>query len=567
MTAAATAAFFLAGAAVAQEPAPKPAAKGVWFADATDEAGLGSFQEVNGNPEKPHISGANGAGVALFDYDGDGDLDVFFVNGSFLGGLPAGRTATNHLFRNLGGGRFEDVTVAAGLDSHSAFGQGCAVADVNGDDRPDLFVTNVGSNALYVNRGDGTFTDVAAKAGVASPGFNSGATLFDYDRDGDLDLYVSRYTTLEPGTVEHGPSNILMSEWKGQRVVKGPHGLDPGQHSLYRNNGDLTFTDVTQESGIGAAVASFGFEPLTLDFDDDGDSDLFVANDSMANYLWRNNGDGTFTDCALIAGVAFNSYGRPQSNMGVSGDDFDDDGLPDLFITTFSDDAKTLFRNGGKDWFTDVSVKAGLGGSEVFRALSWGTSLFDADNDGDRDLFIANGHVYPEADKVGDGYSFGQKNFLFLQGPAGRFQNVGERAGPAFQVARSSRGSAVGDLDDDGDLDIVVNNLSAKPTLLRNESAPRGHFVSVRLRGKGLNRSAIGARAVLTAGGRRQFREVRASGSYLSHEDLRLHFGIGDATKADALEVRWPDGSVETVAAPPCDRGCVVEQGKGRVER
>ena len=553
----------------AARPASPEAAKAqeIWFDDATESSGLGAFVQVNGDPAKNHITGTNGGGLALFDGDGDGDLDVFFVSGSRLGGMPKGEAASNRLFRNLGGGRFEDATEAAGLDSHGAFGQGCAVADVDGDGRLDLFVANIGRNCLYLQTTAGRFTECAEAWGVAGGGWNNGAAFFDYDRDGDLDLYVSRYITLEPGAIEHGPTHLPMSEWKGQKVFKGPHELTPAPDSLYRNDGRGKFTEVTQEAGMAGAVPSFGFEPITLDFDDDGDVDLFVANDSMANFLWRNDGDGKFTDVALMAGVAYNPNGRPQSNMGVAAEDFDDDGRTDLFITTFSDDAKTLFKNGGKESFTDVSLRSGLGGAEVFRALSWGTSLFDVDNDGDLDLFVANGHTYPQADLVGGGYAYGQKNFLFVQASPGRFKNVSEAAGPAFQVKLPSRGSAVGDVDDDGDLDIVVNHLDAKPTLLRNDSAKHGHWVSVLVRGQGMNRSAIGARVTLVAADRRRFREIRSSGSFLSHEDLRAHFGLGDATKADRIEVRWPDGSVEVVEAPPVDRTIVVEQGKGRVEK
>jgi hypothetical protein len=535
------------------------------FADVTEKSGV-AFT-CKGGSGRLLILDTMGSGLAVADFDGDGDDDLYLLTGSQLDPYEKGQRApSNRLYRNDGKLHFTDVTAESGtgLDGWSF---GATAGDYDGDGDLDLFVTRFGADVLLRNDGSLHFTDVTAAAGVGDPRWGSGATFFDYDRDGDLDLYVSRYITLEPGAIEHGPTHLPMSEWKGQKVFKGPHELTPAPDSLYRNDGRGKFTEVTQEAGMAGAVPSFGFEPITLDFDDDGDVDLFVANDSMANFLWRNDGDGKFTDVALMAGVAYNPNGRPQSNMGVAAEDFDDDGRTDLFITTFSDDAKTLFKNGGKESFTDVSLRSGLGGAEVFRALSWGTSLFDVDNDGDLDLFVANGHTYPQADLVGGGYAYGQKNFLFVQATPGRFKNVSEAAGPAFQVKLPSRGSAVGDVDDDGDLDIVVNHLDAKPTLLRNDSAKRGHWVSVRVRGQGMNRSAIGARVTLVAAERRRFREIRSSGSFLSHEDLRAHFGLGDATKADRIEVRWPDGSVEAVEAPPVDRTIVVEQGKGRVEK
>ncbi|MEM7356445.1 MAG: CRTAC1 family protein, partial [Acidobacteriota bacterium] len=512
---------------------------------------------------------ATGAGVALFDYDQDDDLDVFLINGSRIGGFARGQEPTNRLFRNEGDGTaFVDVTASSGLESHGAWGQGCAVADIDGDGRLDLYVTNYERNALYLNRGDGTFEDIATRVGLDVAAWSTGAAFLDYDRDGDLDLYVANFVRYDEVIAAYEGREWLTHDWKGLRVASGPMGLPAASDRLFRNDSrgpksDLVFTDVTADMGIAAPEPSYGFQPMVGDIDGDGFVDLFVANDSRPNFLWRNQAGASFRNDALALGVAYDRGGQDQACMGVAFEDHDGDGALDLFVTNFADELNTLYVADGNGFFHDDTAAAGLVGPATHSNLAWGTFFFDAENDGDLDLFVANGHVYPQVESLEGRESYVQINELFEKTPNGRFREVSGQAGPGFAVAQVSRGAAYGDLDNDGDLDLVINNLDEAPTVLRNESPATGRWLQVRLRGRGLNRSAIGARVRVEAAGRSTSRTVRSSASYLSHHDLRLHFGLGAADAVNRILVAWPDGSREVFAGGEVDRLAIIEQGTG----
>ena len=560
--------------------ADRPARQGpaVHFVDMAGEVGLDAFRQVSGDADKMYLPASTGAGVALFDADLDGDLDVFLVNGSRIGGFEPGHEPTNRLFLNLGrGAAFRDVTAASGLASHGAWGQGVAVADVDGDGLPDLYVTNYGGpNALYLHRGvgaDGTvaFEEVAAGAGVATEKWSTGAAFFDYDRDGDLDLYVANFVRYDRVLAAYEGREWITHTWKGQIVMSGPMGLPAAADQLFRNDGETAgrpvFTEVTEEMGIAEVEASYGFQPMLGDYDGDGWLDLFVANDSRPNFLWRNLEGRTFRETALAVGVAYDRSGDSQACMGVAFEDHDGDGDLDLFVTNFADDFNTLYVGDGDGFFHDDTLAAGLVGARTQSNLAWGTFFFDADNDGDLDVFVANGHVYPQVDEVSGPETYAQANELFEKTARGRFQDISTRAGPGLASAKVSRGAAFGDLDDDGDLDIVINNFDDSPTVLRNDSRSAGNWLKVRLRGRGRNLSAIGARVRLEAGGLRHSRYVRSSDSFLSHHDPRLHFGLGDADAVDRLSVDWPDGTSEEVGGAGAGVLVVIEQGRGIVSK
>ena len=548
-------------------PAPRPKFSGrpwnVHFEDMAQRAGLIHPVVFGEDNVKRYIVEANGPGIAFYDYDHDGWLDVLVVNGTRREGFPNGREPTNHLYQNNRDGTFTDVTAKAGL-ARTGWGYGVCVGDYDNDGHDDLFLTYYGQNALYHNNGDGTFTEVTAKAGLASPRprFNTGCAFVDYDRDGYLDLFVSRYLEIDINKAPGGPSRYCT--FRGIPVNCGPLGLPQESCSLYHNNGDGTFTEVTEKAGISKAGKRYGLAVVALDYNNDGWPDLFVADDSSPNLLLRNNRDGTFTDVAMEAGAAVNGDGQEQANMGVAVGDCDVDGWLDIFATHFSDDTPILYHNVKGEFFDDVTTAAGL--AVETRYVGWGAGLADFDNDGWLDLFEVNGTVYPEVEKVISDYRFKMPREVFRNLGDGSFEEVSERSGAAVLEAHSSRGCAFGDFDNDGKLEILIANLGEPPSLLKNTAPNTNHWLSVKLEGTGSNRSAIGARITLTAGGRKQIREVTSGGSYISQSDLRQHFGLGASERIDELKIRWPAGETESIGKLDADRFVTIQEGKAVIE-
>jgi len=517
-------------------------APGPRFVDVAAQAGLKTVLYCGG-PDKDHILESVGTGCAFVDYDGDGRLDVYLVNAWALDEHPS-RVRTkgrNALYRNRGDGTFEDVTDRAKVGDES-WGCGVCAGDYDNDGRVDLYVTNFGPNRLYRNRGDGTFEQVAERAGVADAGWGAGSAFFDADGDGDLDLYVAHYID---ATMDDVLSARRTSVWREKvKVLAGPFGLRGGRDRFFRNNGDGTFRDATDLAGMTDTAESYGLGVLAADLDLDGDIDVFVANDSNPNFLYRNNGDGTFTEIGSWSGAGLNGNGVAQAGMGVDAADFDGDGRPDIIVTTFAQDSATLFHNEGDLLFQDASVAIGLRAIS-YNALKWGCAFFDFDLDADIDLVIANGHIYPQVDQAPElNEKYCQLPFL-LRNDQGRLTDVSRQAGPGMQRAVSARGLAVGDYDDDGDLDVLITVMDSPPLLLRNDTPRNGHWFKLRL----LNRHgspAIGARAVVSAGGKTQARELRSGSSHQSQHALELHYGLGSAAKVDLIEVYWP-GKHKTV--------------------
>jgi len=531
----------------------------IQFVDAAEQAGL-TLLNVCGGESKDYIVEVNGNGAALFDYDNDGDLDALIVNGSTLPGMRRGGDPMVALFRNDGTGRFDDVTGPSEVRARG-WGMGACVADYDNDGFQDAYVTAFGPNVLLRNNGDGTFTDSTARAGVGDARWSTNCAFGDYDRDGHLDLYVSNYLTFREGAV---PSRGTSSgcSYAGLDVMCGPKGLDGEADVLYRNKGDGTFTDVTRAAGI-VDPGLYGFGVVFSDLDGDGWPDVFVANDSVPNLLFRNNRNGTFSETGLASGLALSGDGKPQAGMGADAADYDGDGRLDIFVTHFSGDYNTLYQNSAAGFFTDVSHQAGV----VPRSLSylgWGTGFGDFDNDGLLDLFVANGHVYPQVDAARGGSTYRQCNQLFRNAGNGRFREVTEDPGGGLAIEKSSRGAALGDLDNDGDLDVLVINMNDRPTLLRNDTGSGNRWVTVKLVATGGNRDAIGARAWMEQDGRFQIADVRSGGSYLSHNDMRLHFGLGARTAVPPLIVQWPDGAVERFEGLASNAIQTVQQGRGQ---
>ena len=555
----------LAGGLVpAQEPTASESAKATLanFIDIGEKAGLTMTNVFGGVDTKKYIIETTGTGIAIFDYDNDGWPDIFIVNGTTLEGFPADKSPTNHLYHNNHDGTFTDVTEKAGLVA-TGWGQGVCVGDYDNDGWEDLFVTYYGKNRLYHND-RGVFTEVAENAGVAGSGkaWGTGCAFIDFNRDGHLDLFVANYVDFNLSTALT-PGEGTSCTWKGVPVMCGPRGLRGSKNILYENRGDGTFADVTTKAHIDRTNGHFAFSVSTLDFDDDGWPDIYVACDSAPSILYHNHRDGTFTDVAVMAGVAFNEDGREQAGMGTTVADYNGDGRLDLFKTNFSDDTPTLYRNDGDGVFSDVTYKAGLGRHSQY--LGWGTMFFDFDNDGWPDLILANGHVYPEVDKYDLGSTYKEQRLLYHNNGNGTFTDVSADAGPGINASSSARGLAVGDLWNDGQLSVLINNVYATPSLLVNSVHSGDHWIAFKTVGTRSNRDGIGARISAKNGERTLVDEVRSGSSYISQNDMRVHFGLGVRAKIDAVQVRWPSGLVEHFDNLSADTIHTLKEGSGKM--
>ena len=531
------------------------------FTDVAEKAGLRAPLIYGPEDHRTYILETVGCGCAFVDYDNDGWLDIFTLSGTRLEGDPAG--ATNRLYKNNRDGTFTDVTVKAGL-MKVGWASAVTVGDYNNDGFDDLFVTYWGQNVLYRNNGDGTFTDVTEKAGLLHAGkrWGSGCAFVDYDRNGNLDLVVANYIELDLARIPK-PGESGFCNWKGIPVNCGPRGLPPGFANLYHNNGDGTFTDVSEKSGFSKIKGAYCMTVAAADFDNDGWPDIYIACDSTPSFLLKNNKDGTFTDIGLESGVALNEDGMEQAGMGLGIGDYALTGSLDILKTHFADDTAVLYKNDGKGGFEDVTNASGLGVET--RYISWGAGMFDFDNDGYPDLFWVTGSVYPEVEKVLPNYPFKSSRIVFRNLKNGRFEELLEQAGPGVVAAHASRGCAFGDFDNDGDIDMLVMNLNEPPSLLRNDVRGDNRWIKVKLIGVTSNRSAIGARVTAHYGGKIQAQEVMSQSSFYSANDLRLHFGLGDVNKVD-LDIRWPNGKLEKIANLDANRLFTIREGKGVIK-
>jgi hypothetical protein len=577
-------------------PAPKGAASpvsgtplGVQFVDVAKDAGLTVETIFGGEHRNKYLLETTGCGVAFFDYDQDDWLDIFLVNGWRLEGFAKGKEPYCHLFKNNRDGTFTDVTIGSGLEHKTGWGQACCVGDYNNDGWNDLFVTYYGQNALYQNNGNGKFTDVTKEAGLLQDRlrWNSGCSFLDYDRDGHLDLFVGNYIDLDlKKTPLPEDANCT---YKGIVVACGPPGLDGGKNLLYRNKGDGTFEDVSQKSGMWGVLGTYALSCAACDLDGDGWPDIYVANDSTSATFYVNQKDGTFKDAAIEAGVAYSPDGKPQAGMGVSVGDFNRDGMPDIVKTNFAGDTDSLYMNLGDGSFDDRTYQAGLGMNT--RLLGWGVSFIDIDNDGWLDILVANGHVYPEVDGTQVDAAYAERKYLYRNLRQGQFEDVSMLGGSGITANVPARGFAIGDYDNDGDLDAVVNCVNAGPQLLRCDSSLNRNWIKIRVVGKKSNRAGIGAKIKVvaktaTTGNREQgtgnreqasgirdqasasetaaltqIEEVKSCNGYYSASDLRIHFGLGEAKKVDLVEIRWPSGQVDTLKDLDANRLYVIEEG------
>lgn len=532
----------------------------IQFVDRAEKAGLKDILWCGDSQAKKYIIETLGTGLALIDYDADSYPDVFAVTASKVEGFPAGQEPTNRLYRNNRDGSFTDVTRQAGL-VRSGWGQGVCAGDFDNDGFDDLYVTYWGHDVLYHNNGKGKFEDVTESAGLGRGDvrWGTGCSFVDYNVDGKLDLFVANYVQFDQKNTPT-PDSPGACKWKGQSVMCGPRGLKGGVNRLFRNDsqpGKIRFTDVSGESRITAPGERYSLSVTTLDYDQDGWPDIYVAVDSQASILYRNNHDGTFTDTGVESGVAYSEDGREQAGMGTAAADFDGDGRLDLVKTNFIDDTPNVYRNNGDGSFTEVTFGAGMGGYTQF--LGWGIAFLDYDNDSWPDVFIVNGHVYPEAKDA----KFHQRRILYRNSGNQKFKDVSADVGPGVISERSGRGLAVGDFDRDGDEDVFIMNMNDRPSLLVNEGGSGNHFLSIRLQGRSANRDGIGARVTVIAGARKQVNEVRSGSTFLSQSDLRLHFGLGSAKTADRIEVDWPGGRKETILNVKADQFVTVSQGAG----
>jgi len=528
------------------------------FTDVAKQAGLTEPVIYGATDSKNYIIEVVGCGVACVDFDNDGWLDLFVLSGTRLESAPSG--ATNRLYKNNRDGTFTDVTAKARL-TRSGWASAVTIGDYDNDGFDDLFITYYGQNVLYHNNGDGTFSDVTEKAGLRQEAvrYGAGCTWIDYDRDGRLDLFVATYLNTTIDKLPK-PGENTDCRWKGVPVNCGPRGLPPGFVQLFHNNGDGTFTDVSRQSGVAAAARSYPMTAVAADYDNDGWPDIYVACDSTPSWLFRNQHDGTFREEALERGVALSEDGVEQAGMGVAVGDYDLDGNLDIFKTHFADDTNVLYRNDGKGYFDDFTIRAGIGVETRF--VGWGAGIVDLDNDGLPDLFLVTGSVYPEVERTLPAYPFRTPRLVFRNLGDGRFEELIEEAGSGVAAAHTSRGCAFGDFDNDGDIDVLVMNMNEPPSLLRNDVSSGGHWLKVLLVGVTSNRSAIGARVTARYGGRTQAQEVTAQSSFYSANDRRLHFGLGAAASAD-LTIRWPNGATEKIPGIEADQLVVIREGAG----
>ncbi len=521
--------------------------------DVTGQTGI-TFRHTDGGAGQRYIVETVSAGLATLDYDSDGLIDVYFVNGAPLKGTVADPPPRNALYRNGGSLQFQDVTAQAGVGD-LGYGLGVAVADYDNDGFPDLYVNNFGPNVFYRNNGDGTFSEVTRETGAMGTAnkVGAGVCFFDIEADGDLDLYVSSYFDFTYDT-------HIRNMWMGHHVYPGPSHYRPVASVLYRNNGDGTFTDISQSAGIAGHLGR-GMGTTCADYDNDGDTDLFVANDSLGNFLFENDGHGRFEEIGALAGVAYNLHGERHGNMGVECADYDNDGWLDVYVTSYQDQWAALYRNDGQGLFDDVTLRTGAG-TGTLPHVTWGAGLVDFDNDGHRDIYIPCGHLYDNVDLFSDSTSYEVRNLLLRNTGRGTFVDVSGQSGDGLRVQRSSRGAAYDDLDNDGDLDVVVQNSRREPTVLRNDSRPGGHWLQLDLHAARASRDGVGARVKVSAGDLVLIDEVRSGRSYQSHYGTRLHFGLGAHERIDRIEVRWLGGAVDDVENLPADQRITLVQGR-----